>query len=1639
MKSATLLIDFFREQDLLTRARACLLTLLVVMINQSLLFGQTDGIPRGAQLPYTRYESENGTAGGGASLQSAPTYDQELIASEATNQKYVSLGSNGAYVEWTATASFQGVNLRFTMPDNATGTGNTGSLSLFVDGVKVKTINLTSRWAYQYFPSGQHEPIQTPGGKTFMRFDEVHFKLDNAVPAGKTVRVVKDNGDAFTYGVDFLELEPVPTPLGAPPNSLSVVDYGANGSDNNDDLAAFYSCLNAAKAQGKNVYIPAGRFLLSDRLDFNYNNLKFQGAGIWHTEIFFSTDLQFTGGILARASNVEISDFSLNTANNDRFHYGETNPKYSNVHGEPYKIYKGFMGTYGTGSRIHDVWIEHFECGFWIAGYDPPYPIDVTTDLIITRARIRNNYADGVNFCQGTNNSVVEYSSIRNSGDDGLAMWPNNALNAPVETNNIFRYNTIENTWRAGGIAIFGGWGHQVYRNIIRDGVGGSAIRFTNDFSGYKFEAGKPKIVLTDNYIVSCGTSKDLWDQKRGAIEFFTPQGVFDMEFNNTQIINSQRHAVQIYGSTTNLTFNNTKIDGTGVDYYTDQPNMDDWGGFGILTQANGDVTFTGISFNRLESGELKKHNQSYIVNIIPGNVGLTGITLSPTTVNIAEGKTAQLTIAYTPSNASNKTINWTSSNSSVATVAGTGTGLATITGVAVGTATITATSADGNFTRTCSVSVTPAVNITATDATAGEGGNVGTFVISTSATSSNITVPYTLSGTASSGDYGPALSGSVTLTPSAPSATVTITPVDDSAFEGPESVILTIQAGTGYSLGGNTSATISISDNENPPCTSPAIGFTSSAPSIDQTIDAVWNNVPAGTLSKVTLGSMPSDFSGSRWRAMYDATNLYVLVEVKDNNKFNDSGTSWWEDDVVEVFIDGDNSKGTSYDHVNDFQLGFRYNSTSVSVGGNSVTNTTGIVFAMQNVTGGYNLEARIPWSTIGVTAAVGKQIGFDISVDDDDNGGTRDSQVASFASTSMGWSDPSLFGSVYLTTCSSQPPVLVTGVTVTPSTGSVGVGSTLQLTATVSPSNATNQTVSWSSSNSSVASVSNTGVVSGVSNGSAVITVTTQDGGKTSTSNITVTAVSVPVSSVSVTPTTSSLTVGQTVQFTATVSPSNATNKTVSWSSSNANATVNASGLVTANAAGTSVITVTTQDGNKTATSSVTITSSPSPQTPYPGPTAWGIPGTIEAENFDNGGQGVAFNDSDVTNSGNQGRTTLGVDTETCSEGGLNVGWTSTGEWLEYTVSVATSGTYTIDVRTASTLSGGSFHIEFNGVDKTGLLTTSATGSWQTWSSVIKTGVQLSTGTQVMRLYFDNANFNVNKITITAGGSDPNGTITCYRSPGSVTVNGNLNETGWDVTKVFSKATVGSPNNTASFGVLWDNTNLYIGARVLDANLFSDSSDPWEDDAVEIYIDANNNKLGSYDGQDNQIIKNYNKSTVFTKVGISGLQHAWSSIAGGYSIEMAIPWSQLGISSPAAGTTIGFDIGYDDDDNGGSREHQAVWNGSVNNYASTAGFGSLVLSGSNARMRIESLGEVAEAQTVEYYPNEVTDKLHIKTDGSYELVEVIDGMGRSLQVESMLDKKDITLDMNGVSSGLHLVRLKGTTHHHVFRIIKK
>jgi uncharacterized protein YjdB len=164
---------------------------------------------------------------------------------------------------------------------------------------------------------------------------------------------------------------------------------------------------------------------------------------------------------------------------------------------------------------------------------------------------------------------------------------------------------------------------------------------------------------------------------------------------------------------------------------------------------------------------------------------------------------------------------------------------------------------------------------------------------------------------------------------------------------------------------------------------------------------------------------------------------------------------------------------------------------------------------------------------------------------------------------------------------------PVPVSGVTLNTSTQSLAVGQTFLLTATVSPANATNKAVTWSSNNTSIAEVNASGQVTAKATGTATIMVTTVDGNKKATCAVTVVNTSVPVSGVTLNTSTQSLAVGQTFLLTATVSPANATNNAVTWSSSDTLvAEVNASGLVTAKAAGTATITVTTADGGKKAT---------------------------------------------------------------------------------------------------------------------------------------------------------------------------------------------------------------------------------------------------------------------------------------------------------------------------------------------------------------------------------------------------------------------------------------------------------------------
>jgi hypothetical protein len=163
--------------------------------------------------------------------------------------------------------------------------------------------------------------------------------------------------------------------------------------------------------------------------------------------------------------------------------------------------------------------------------------------------------------------------------------------------------------------------------------------------------------------------------------------------------------------------------------------------------------------------------------------------------------------------------------------------------------------------------------------------------------------------------------------------------------------------------------------------------------------------------------------------------------------------------------------------------------------------------------------------------------------------------------------------------------------------------------------------------------------------------------------------------------------------------------------------------------------------------------ISVTPAASTPFTG-TAIALPGVFHAEAFDNGGEGIAYHDTSMGNSGGQFRTT-DVDIEASSLGGYDVGWIDDGEWLRYSVNVASAATYTLQFRVASPYSSGRMHAIIGGVTTDPILIPN-TGGWQNWTQV-SVKVALAAGPQTMTLVFDAGNFNVADITAALAGSTP------------------------------------------------------------------------------------------------------------------------------------------------------------------------------------------------------------------------------------------------------------------------------------------
>lgn len=503
----------------------------------------------GAKFAYTTYEAEQGELKNGiVENHSSSKETDRATAREASGQAYVDLPTN-ASVSFIAQAEANAATIRYTVPD-----GESGKVEVKVNNTVIGTLDLSSKSNWQYLDNYTYHPNDdikvhdTPAADRLARFqfDEVSQLFKDAhINKGDTVTIT--NLDSTPVGIDLVDLEKAPDAIRQPENSVSITDFGAIANDGSDDYQAFMAAIESAKASKKSVYIPEGQFDFSRPISLYVpDGIKITGAGQWHTKLhFLNTEaakyddngyVSGGGGITFEpgSKDIDLGNLSMDSNLNSR-HDEKAN-------------YKGISGTLGTGSSIHDIKIEHFEVGVWIGDYSKNKPLNYTDGLTISNATIRNNFADGVNFAQGTSNSTVINSNIRGNGDDGLATWSSHHenTNAHVAENNRFLNNTVELGWRAAGIGIFGGKGHEVANNLIKDNANWGGVRLNTVFkNSHNFDFNDTGISVHDNLLVNNGTNTDTYGRVKGSIDleegrdYATPENVILGELNNIKIENN--------------------------------------------------------------------------------------------------------------------------------------------------------------------------------------------------------------------------------------------------------------------------------------------------------------------------------------------------------------------------------------------------------------------------------------------------------------------------------------------------------------------------------------------------------------------------------------------------------------------------------------------------------------------------------------------------------------------------------------------------------------------------------------------------------------------------------------------------------------------------------------------------------------------------------------------------------------------------------------------------------------------------------------------------------------------------------------------------------------------------------------------
>ncbi|WP_045744275.1 CARDB domain-containing protein [Actinoplanes rectilineatus] len=459
-------------------------------------------VGRGANMPFDFYEAEDGQVAGGAAVV-GPNRTVGDLAGEASGRKAVTLNQTGASVQWTTRAATNTVVARFSIPDNTTS-----SINVYVNGTMIRSLPLTSRFAWLY---GSESAPQNSGTGPRHIYDEANILLPASYPAGSTLRLQKDAANTGPIAIDFINLEQV----AAAPNP----DISRYVVPNGFDQQAVQAALDAARQDTSKlgVYLPAGDYQTSSKFQVYGRSVRVIGAGPWYTRFFTpSAQTETDAGFRADA-----------TANGSTFANFAFFGNYTIRIDGPGKVFD-FANV--ADITIDGIWAEHVVCLYWGANTDR---------MKITNSRIRNTFADGVNMTNGSTDNLVDNNEARATGDDSFALFSAIDAGGADEINNVFSNLTTILTWRAAGIAVYGGYANTFKNIYIADTLVYSGITISSLDFGYPMNGfgASPPTTFDNISIVRAGGH--FWgDQVFPAIWLFSASKVFQgIRVNNVDIV----------------------------------------------------------------------------------------------------------------------------------------------------------------------------------------------------------------------------------------------------------------------------------------------------------------------------------------------------------------------------------------------------------------------------------------------------------------------------------------------------------------------------------------------------------------------------------------------------------------------------------------------------------------------------------------------------------------------------------------------------------------------------------------------------------------------------------------------------------------------------------------------------------------------------------------------------------------------------------------------------------------------------------------------------------------------------------------------------------------------------------------------